>query len=58
MATGTLVGLFVAARWLSKGRDAHLLAALGAMIGIVGFSLRRVLGAVFPPSRCSGSAPG
>lgn len=38
MATGTLVGLFVAARWLSKGRDAYLLAALGAMIGIVGFS--------------------
>lgn len=38
MATGTLVGLFAAARWLSRGRDAHHLAALGTLIGIAGFS--------------------
>jgi len=39
MASGTLVGLFFAARSLSRGRDAHLLAALGALVGITGFSL-------------------
>jgi MFS transporter, BCD family, chlorophyll transporter len=38
MAGGTLVGLFLAARWLSRGRDAHQLAALGSLIGIGGFS--------------------
>ncbi len=39
MAGGTLAGLFFAARWLSRGRDAHHLAALGALFGIGGFSL-------------------
>jgi MFS transporter, BCD family, chlorophyll transporter len=38
MAGGTLCGLFIAARWLNKGRDPHHLAALGAVIGIGGFS--------------------
>lgn len=38
MAGGTLGGLFLAARWLSRGRDSHQLAALGALIGICGFS--------------------
>jgi len=38
MAGGTLVGLFLAARWLSSGRDPHHLAALGCLIGITGFS--------------------
>lgn len=38
MASGTLAGLFLAARWLSAGRDAHQLAALGSLIGIGGFS--------------------
>jgi BCD family chlorophyll transporter-like MFS transporter len=38
MAGGTLCGLFLAARWLSHGRDPHQLAALGALIGITGFS--------------------
>ena len=39
MASGTLAGLYLAARSLSAGRDAHLLAALGALVGIGGFSL-------------------
>jgi len=38
MAGGTLVGLILAARWLSRGRDAYQLAALGALIGVAGFS--------------------
>jgi MFS transporter, BCD family, chlorophyll transporter len=38
MAGGTLVGLFIAARWLNRGSDPHQLAALGSLIGIVGFS--------------------
>jgi BCD family chlorophyll transporter-like MFS transporter len=38
MAGGTLCGLFLAARWLSRGRDPHQLAALGALVGIAGFS--------------------
>ena len=38
MASGTLAGLFLAARWLSRGRDPNYLAALGALIGIAGFS--------------------
>ncbi len=38
MAGGTLCGLYLAARWLGEGRDAHHLAALGAMVGIGGFS--------------------
>ncbi len=38
MAGGTLGGLFVAARWLSQGRDAYQLAALGVLVGIIGFS--------------------
>lgn len=38
MAGGTLVGLFVAARWLSKGHDSYKLGALGALVGIVGLS--------------------
>jgi MFS transporter, BCD family, chlorophyll transporter len=39
LAGGTLGGLFFAARSLSRGRDPHLLAALGALVGIAGFSL-------------------
>lgn len=39
MAGGTVCGLYFAARWLSGGRDAHLLAALGALFGIAGFCL-------------------
>jgi BCD family chlorophyll transporter-like MFS transporter len=38
MAGSTLAGLFLAARWLSKGRDPHQLAAFGVLIGIGGFS--------------------
>ncbi len=38
MAGGTLVGLFLAARWLSRGSDPHKLAALGSLTGIAGFS--------------------
>jgi len=38
MAGGTLSGLFLAARWLSGGRDPHRLAAIGSLIGIGGFS--------------------
>ncbi len=38
MAGGTLAGLFVAARWLSRGGDSHKLAALGALFGIAGLS--------------------
>jgi BCD family chlorophyll transporter-like MFS transporter len=38
MAGGTLLGLFLAARWLSRGRDANQLAAHGALVGIAGFS--------------------
>jgi BCD family chlorophyll transporter-like MFS transporter len=37
MAGGTLVGLFLAARWLGKGSDPHKLAAMGALVGISGF---------------------
>jgi BCD family chlorophyll transporter-like MFS transporter len=37
MAGGTLGGLFLAARWLQRGRDSHQLAALGVLIGILGF---------------------
>lgn len=39
MAGGTVTGLFVAARWLSQGKDPHLLAALGGLVGIGSFSL-------------------
>jgi BCD family chlorophyll transporter-like MFS transporter len=39
MAGGTLVGLFFAARWLSRGGDSYALGALGALIGIGGFTL-------------------
>lgn len=38
MTSGTLLGLFVAARWLSRGRDPHHLAALGVLVAIAGFS--------------------
>jgi MFS transporter, BCD family, chlorophyll transporter len=38
MALGTLAGLYFAARGLSRGRDPHQLAALGALIGIGGLS--------------------
>jgi BCD family chlorophyll transporter-like MFS transporter len=38
MAGGTLAGLFLAARWLARGRDSHQLAALGALVGVGGFS--------------------
>jgi BCD family chlorophyll transporter-like MFS transporter len=38
MAGGTLGGLFLAARWLSRGRDANQLAAFGSLVGIAGFS--------------------
>ena len=38
MASGTLLGLFLAARWLSAGRCPNQLAALGSLIGIAGFS--------------------
>ncbi|HEU4408976.1 MAG TPA: BCD family MFS transporter [Polyangiaceae bacterium] len=38
MAGGTLAGLFFAARGLSRGGDAHKLAALGSLAGIAGFS--------------------
>ncbi|HRI48894.1 MAG TPA: MFS transporter [Pseudomonadota bacterium] len=38
MACGTLAGLLLAARWLSRGHDPYHLAALGALIGIAGFS--------------------
>jgi BCD family chlorophyll transporter-like MFS transporter len=37
MAGGTLAGLFLAARWLSRGGDPNRLAALGALCGIFGF---------------------
>jgi BCD family chlorophyll transporter-like MFS transporter len=38
MAGGTLIGLFLAARGLSRGSDPYRLAAFGALIGIGGFS--------------------
>ena len=38
MAGGTLCGLFLAARWLSRGSDPYQLAAFGALIGVAGFS--------------------
>ncbi|MDP3235851.1 MAG: BCD family MFS transporter [Myxococcales bacterium] len=38
MAGGTLVGLVLASRWLSRGSDPHQLAAMGSLVGIVGFS--------------------
>lgn len=38
MAGGTLFGLYFAARWLSLGRDPTKLAAIGALIGVFGFS--------------------
>lgn len=38
MAAGTLAGLFLAARWLSRGSDPYRLAAFGALVGISGFS--------------------
>lgn len=48
MAGGTLAGLFLAARWLSRGGDAYKLAALGSLIGIAGFSLVLFAGAPAP----------
>ena len=39
MAGGTLLGLFLAARWLGRGSDPHKLAAMGAVVGIGGFSM-------------------
>ncbi len=39
LAGGTIVGFTLAARWLGKGMDPYRLAAYGAMIGIVAFSL-------------------
>ncbi|MBS2012430.1 MAG: BCD family MFS transporter [Deltaproteobacteria bacterium] len=38
MAGGTLAGLFLAARHLQKGGDAYKLAAVGCLVGIIGFS--------------------
>jgi MFS transporter, BCD family, chlorophyll transporter len=38
MAAGTLAGLFLAARGLTRGRDPHQLAALGALVGIAGLA--------------------
>jgi len=38
MAGGTLCGLFVAARWLSGRGEPYRLSAIGALIGIAGFS--------------------
>lgn len=39
MALGTLSGLYFAARGLSRGQNPHRLAALGALVGIVGLCL-------------------
>lgn len=38
MAFGSLVGFALAARWLGRGGDPHHMAALGVLLGIVGFS--------------------
>jgi BCD family chlorophyll transporter-like MFS transporter len=38
LAAGGGVGLYAAARWLTRGADAHRVAALGAVAGVVAFS--------------------
>ena len=38
LAGGTLVGLTLAARWLSQGQDPHRLAGFGAVVGVFAFS--------------------
>jgi len=38
LASGTLVGLALAARWLARGIDPYLLAGSGAAVGVVAFS--------------------
>ena len=38
MAGGTLAGLFLAARWLSRGGDPYKLAGLGSLVGVFGFA--------------------
>jgi BCD family chlorophyll transporter-like MFS transporter len=37
LALGSGVGLAIAARWLSRGADAHRVAGVGAMVGVVAF---------------------
>lgn len=39
MAGGALVAFALAARWLSRGLDAYRVAAFGALVGLVAFSL-------------------
>jgi BCD family chlorophyll transporter-like MFS transporter len=38
LATGGGVGLYAAARWLTRGADAHRVAATGAIVGVVAFA--------------------
>ena len=38
LATGGGVGLYAAARWLTRGADAHRVAALGAVAGTIAFA--------------------
>ncbi len=39
LAAGTLVAFALSARWMSRGVDLHRLAASGALVGVVAFSL-------------------
>jgi BCD family chlorophyll transporter-like MFS transporter len=39
LATGGGVGLYAAARWLTHGADAHRVAAVGAVAGVVAFAV-------------------
>ncbi len=38
LAAGGGVGLYLAARWLTRGADPHRVAAVGAMVGVVAFA--------------------
>jgi BCD family chlorophyll transporter-like MFS transporter len=38
LATGGGFGLYLAARWLTRGADAHRVAAIGAILGVVAFA--------------------
>ena len=54
LALGSGIGLAFAARWLSRGADAHRVAGVGSVVGVVAFCAvifaapRKLIGAVQP----------
>ncbi len=57
LAAGGLTGFGLAARWLGRGADPYRLAALGALVGLVAFTVGDLRRAAAVDRGCSPSAP-